>query len=158
MPTSTRVLKIRHGWLELILLGVKKWELRHGKCRPGPVLLYDVDRRAITGTALITECVPLSADTLMAYYFLHWVPLKAFQSLHHKRPHAWVLRCVRRLQPCVYTTPGGRVVWGGPHTWSLGTYTCANTVEHSLTCTRSYATTPTVPYRPSLCVQYVVLL
>lgn len=113
---STRVLKIRTKWLELLLSHRKSWEIRSRTCAVGPVLLFEVGAKRIVGRADIVNVFPLSHSELGRYFDKHCVDNTALEELGYANPHVWELANVKRFNIPI-PHDGGRhmVTWGRPY-------------------------------------------
>jgi len=109
-----RALIIRKEWLELILSGVKLWELRtsHTKIR-GVIGLIEAGSGLIVGTTHIIDSIgPLSTEEWRSNVSKHKVPYRACEHIAEKWNHAWVLENSCKLnRPIPYQHQQGAVIW-----------------------------------------------
>ena len=112
--TFDRALIVRAEWLDLILQGVKSWEMRskHTNVR-GRIGLIEAGSGCVVGTACLTDSIgPLSSDEWRANVHRHKVPYRGCEQLSAKWSYAWVLQGTERFEtPIKYEHPRGAVVW-----------------------------------------------
>lgn len=108
-------LLIRSPWIDLILSGVKTWELR---TRPtsirGRIALIKAGSGAIWGTAVLVDCLPaLSAEQMAQTEAFHGIsPERIPDVVKNGWTTPWVLRDIEKLpSPLPYSHPSGAVTW-----------------------------------------------
>ena len=107
-------LVVRRPWVDLIVDGVKTWELRGSATRiRGAIALIEAGTGTIVGTArLVGVEGPLTpAEYRAAGALLGNVGVEE-GDLPYAQTYAWVLRGARRLpSPVPYDHPSGAVIW-----------------------------------------------
>lgn len=100
---------IRQPWCDLILSGLKTWELRGSRCKiRGTVGL--VCQGEWVGTVDIIDCQEVSLSSYLSNRDKHQVPEK--QVLPYPKTFAWVLANPKRFPvPKKYTHKKGCVIW-----------------------------------------------
>jgi predicted transcriptional regulator len=111
MKNSMKGLIIKSPYIELILEGKKKWEIRGSRTNiRGTICLIKSGSKKIFGEVDIVDCVEID----FASYNNHCIELygKKENNLPYKRTYAWVLK-----NPKVYDTPKdynhplGAIIW-----------------------------------------------
>jgi hypothetical protein len=107
----THGLQIRKEWLDQILAGTKKWEIRGSTtARRGPIALIQSKSGHVVGTCDVIDVVgPLSLAELRRN-----ASLAGFRAdeLYYQTTYAWVLGNARRLsKPVPFRHPQGAVIW-----------------------------------------------
>ena len=109
-----RALIVRKEWLDMILDGIKTWELRsrHTNVR-GAIGLIEAGSGLVIGTANLTDSKgPLSTEEWRRGVSKHKVPYRGCEHLAKKWNHAWVLEEAERFKyPIPYQHPKGAVIW-----------------------------------------------
>jgi hypothetical protein len=109
-----KALLIRQPWIDKILRGEKRWELRGSRTKVrGPIALIQSGTGAVVGTCQLVDVEgPLSLAELRRSTACHRVPVKRFNNRPpYPRTYAWVLRGARRLhKPVRYEHPSGAVI------------------------------------------------
>ena len=110
-----KALLIRQPWIDRILRGEKRWELRGSRTKVrGLIALIQSGTGAVVGTCeLVGVEGPLSLAELRRSTARHRVPANRFNNRPpYPRTYAWVLRGARRLhKPVRYEHPSGAVIW-----------------------------------------------
>ena len=106
-----RALIIKREPLDLILTGLKTWELRSSRTHVrGPIGLIASGSGMIIGTAVLVDCIgPLDEATYENERSKHQ-SRKPFEEQYEKL-YAWVLEDARRIEPVAYTHPRGAIIW-----------------------------------------------
>ncbi|MFS1430679.1 ASCH domain-containing protein [Vibrio splendidus] len=106
------VLIIDKPWIELILSGIKTWEMRSTITKKrGWIGLVEKGSGCISGVAYLSDCLEKkSFDELIDTFHFHQVPYSQ-QPKYMKWNTPWVLEQVNRISPVQYTHPQGAVVW-----------------------------------------------
>ncbi len=117
MPVAalpSRGLLIRFPWVDHILAGRKRWELRsRSTSQRGPIALIQSGTGLVVGTADLTEVIgPLGPGVFKGAIQTGDVVGTEFQDIHYPAAYAWVLSNARRLpSPVPYQHPQGAVIW-----------------------------------------------
>ena len=110
-----RGLIIKDPWIDLILSGYKKWEIRGSNTRiRGQIALIRSGSGLVVGQCLLTDTIgPLTLKEMKRNIEKHRVPLKELKSrLPYKKTFAWVLQNAKSFsQPIPYKHPIGAVIW-----------------------------------------------
>jgi len=109
----TRGLIIDLPWIELILNGLKTWEMRTRKTKiRGDIALIQKGTGTIVGLANLTDCKDsMNLDDLELNFEKHQVDYKKIVSAQ-KWNTPWVLSNVERLEsPIPYKHKTGAVIW-----------------------------------------------
>ena len=110
---STKVvLVVKNPWLDLILSGKKKWEIRgqHTERRGKIHLALSGAGGRLHGQCDITDSFPIGKRDLPKQFAKHRIVDLSVVS--YRNPHAWVLnKPVRYKKPFVYTHKRGAIVW-----------------------------------------------
>jgi hypothetical protein len=108
-------LLIRQPWIDKILRGEKRWELRGSRTKVrGLIALIQSGTGTVVGTCELVDVErPLSLAELRRSTARHRVPANRFNNrLSYPKTYAWVLRGARRLhKPVRYEHPAGAVIW-----------------------------------------------
>jgi hypothetical protein len=108
-------LLVQTPWVDLILDGVKTWELRGSRTSVrGPIALIRSGSKTIVGTCELVDVLgPLSKSELLRTVEFHAVPVERLAAgSRYARTYAWVLRNpVRLARPVPYRHPPGAVIW-----------------------------------------------
>lgn len=112
MPTKG--LLIRQPWLDHILAGRKRWEIRGQACHHrGPIALIASGTGHVCAVAEVVDCLGPLDETL----WQHGDRLGALAGqerafVRYHRSFAWVLAHVQPLRtPVPYVHPQGAVIW-----------------------------------------------
>ncbi|EIR4194459.1 ASCH domain-containing protein [Vibrio parahaemolyticus] len=103
---------IKRPWINLILDGLKVWEMRSRRTNiRGTIALIEQGTGLIVGLANLTDSLgPLSKDKLIAAYDKHKVDYAAMPELL-KWCNPWVLENAHRIEPVPYQHKSGAVTW-----------------------------------------------
>lgn len=105
---------IKKETLDDILSGKKTWEIRSsGTKRRGKIALIESGSGEIKGYAELVDDLPLTKDNLLKNISKHQVSKeRILKGIGYKKPHAWVLKNAKRLNPPKkYKHPQGAVIW-----------------------------------------------
>ena len=105
---------IREPWIDLILHGVKTWEIRSKFTKKlGPVALIRAGSKTVVATAILSEVIQLTTKTA-----LENAPKMGMKKLTREMArgvngqYAWVLKDVIPFKnPVPYNHKSGAVVW-----------------------------------------------
>jgi hypothetical protein len=110
-----KALLIRQPWIDKMLRGEKRWELRGSRTKVrGLIALIQSGTGTVVGTCELVDVEgPLSLAELRQSTARHRVPANRFNNRPpYPRTYAWVLRGARRLyKPVRYKHPVGAVIW-----------------------------------------------
>ena len=109
-----KALLIKKRWIDKILRGTKKWELRGSRTQTrGQIALVESKTGTVVGVCHVVGVEgPLSLAKLQRTTSKHGVPPPSLRRLPYKRTYAWVLRKASRLPVAVpYRHPPGAVIW-----------------------------------------------
>ena len=106
-----RALIIKREPLDLILSGLKVWELRGSRTHVrGPIKLIASGSGMIVGEAVLSDCIgPLDKAMYEDARSKHQ-STKPFEE-QYAMLYAWVLEDARRIEPIRYTHPRGAIIW-----------------------------------------------
>jgi len=110
--TITKALIIEEDWLNMILQGIKSWEMRKRPCRiRGTISLIQSGSGEIMGASDIIDTKgPLTYEELAANVDKHRSTPGSLISKGYV--HAWVLEDQRKfIKPIPYKHPKGAVIW-----------------------------------------------
>ena len=106
---------VHDHWAQLILRGLKTWEIRGSRtARRGRIALLLPGRHVIVGTCeLVGVEGPLSARTLARAFACHRIPPRRLgQEVPYRQPFAWLLARPKLLRrPLAFHPPRGAVRW-----------------------------------------------
>lgn len=105
---------IREPWLDMILAGKKKWEIRSKFTKKiGPVALIRAGSGTVVGTATLSEVIQLTPDLANKNVaIMGFRPLTRAEAKGLVGQYAWVLKDVARFKtPVPYKHPSGAVTW-----------------------------------------------
>lgn len=105
-------LYIKKPWTDLILAGVKTWELRgsHTKIR-GKIYIIESKTSLIVGEATVIDSISLSSEDFLNNRDKHQVK-KDIKEIAYKTIHAWVLADVVKYEkPIPHVHKKGTVIW-----------------------------------------------
>jgi ASCH domain. len=104
---------IKDPWIELILEGLKTWEIRgsNSKIR-GKIALIKSGTGMIYGTVEIVDSILLTSEQYHQAFEKHRITDTEGKALPYKKVHAWVLtNPVKFEKPIPYVHPQGAVIW-----------------------------------------------
>jgi len=105
---------IKSKWADMILSGVKTWEIRGSQTHQrGRIAIIKSGTGKIYGTVDLVDCVPLhgpdDVNLILSSQSKHHVPLGA---IPYRKPWAWVLQNpIVYPEPVPYNHPQGAVIW-----------------------------------------------
>ncbi len=105
---------IREPWIDMILAGKKKWEIRSKFTKKiGPVALIRAGSGTVVGTAKLAEVIQLTPQLAFEKYALMgFSPLSKAEAKDLNGQYAWVLKDVVKFKnPVPYKHPSGAVTW-----------------------------------------------
>jgi hypothetical protein len=110
MPTLSAI-PIREPWIDMILIGVKTWEIRtKNTLKIGPVALIRSVSGTVVATASISEVILITPKIARANFDL--MGMDVGQALSCVGEFAWVLQDIIALKkPVPYKHPYGAVTW-----------------------------------------------
>lgn len=111
MILPDRALIVRRPWCDLILSGLKPWEMRSALTRiRGRIGIIQAGSGCVIGEVELLDCLPaLSAEEAAQCLAMHRVEDAALLS---RWPVPWVMtRPHRYRQPIPYKHPPGAVTW-----------------------------------------------
>ena len=102
---------IKRPWIDLILDGVKSWEIRGSNTTVrGQIALIQSGTKTVVGVAELVGSRRLSLEEYLQSEAFHCI--RARGGLPYPKTYAWVLASPKRLpQPVPYTHPQGAVIW-----------------------------------------------
>jgi len=117
-------LLIRKPWINMILKGQKRWELRNAPTyKRGPIALIQSGTGTIVGTAMLKDCLYLGEHRagrwiykkgrgLLPNFSKHRATMRDVKGIGYSRLYAWVLSDAKKLAtPKPYTHPPGAIQW-----------------------------------------------
>ena len=105
-------LVVKKHWLDKILAGEKKWEIRGSSTsRRGWIhLAHSKAGGTVVGRARLVKCIQLDKTAFFEHVHLHCVP--RLSMVPYKRVFAWVVEDVERfVQPFTYNNRQGAGIW-----------------------------------------------
>jgi hypothetical protein len=114
MSEPRRALIVKREWLDLILSGVKTWEIRGSRTHfRGRIGLIESGSGMVMGEAVLRGCTgPIPHNSLHFSINKHCIPADKISGIAYARPHAWELGEARRYRtPRPYKHPAGAVIW-----------------------------------------------
>lgn len=104
---------IKDPWIDLILDGKKKWEIRSSSTKiRGRILLIKSGTGCIWGEANLVDCFKVSDNQLQDSFFRHRIPPEKLLDIKYSHPYAWVLEKPQRYEKYIpYKHPHGAIVW-----------------------------------------------
>ena len=110
MPTLSAI-PIREPWIDMILIGVKTWEIRtKNTLKIGPVALIRSGSKTVVATATLAEVVIVTRKLARASAEL--MGMTEGEALSCVGEYAWVLENVVVLKkPVPYMHPSGAITW-----------------------------------------------
>lgn len=112
--TIERGFLVRQPWVDKILGGQKRWEIRGSPTRQrGWVGLIESGTGQVVGAVRIDDCRgPLDPKNFRDHADKHQVQLGPDENLPYDPPYAWVIgEAVRLEEPVPYEHPQGAVIW-----------------------------------------------
>lgn len=112
-PTLTDALIVRPEWGDLILDGVKTWEIRGSDTKKrGTFFLAYSGTGKVYGQFDLVDSVFVTLDDLQRNENKHRIGNSEMVMQVYDTPHAWVIENARRYEkPFAYTHPQGAVIW-----------------------------------------------
>lgn len=112
--TTLSAIPIRHPFIDMILAGVKTWEIRSKFTKKiGPVALIRSGSGTVVAIATLAEVIKLTPE--FAYENLNKMNIKSMpreKANYFDGKYAWVLKDVIKLKvPVPYKHPPGAVTW-----------------------------------------------
>ena len=106
-----KALVIKKPWIDLILDGLKTWEIRGSRTKVrGTIELIQSGSGLVIGTAEIVDCIELSIDLYKSSFDKHQI--NEVGNLPYKKTYAWVMKNPHRYaKPRPYKHPQGAVIW-----------------------------------------------
>lgn len=114
MEVPTRGLVIRQPWLDHIMAGRKRWEIRSRPCRvSGIIALIEAGHGRIRAVAHLTACRgPLQPEDWIEAARDGDIVGPEAQALGYLNAYAWELGQVQSLRhPVPYVHPRGAIIW-----------------------------------------------
>lgn len=105
---------IREPWIDMILAGKKKWEIRSKFTKKiGPVALIRAGSGTVVGTANLTEVIQLTPQIAYEKHsIMGFRPLTKAEAKDLEGQYAWVLKDIIKFKnPVPYKHPSGAVTW-----------------------------------------------
>ena len=105
---------IREPWIDMILDGIKKWEIRSKFTKKiGPVALIRAGSGTVVGTANLAEVIQLTPKLAYEKHaIMGFRPLTKAEAKDIAGQYAWVLKDVVKFKnPVPYKHPSGAVTW-----------------------------------------------
>ena len=110
--SAKRALVVKKRWLDLILAGQKKWEIR-GSSTAKRGWIHFAESQAggkLMGRARLVDCFPVSRESFVRNFHQHRVPSLSMVPYH--TPYAWVLEdCEQFDKAFNYEHKRGAVLW-----------------------------------------------
>ena len=110
--SAKRALVVKKRWLDLILAGQKKWEIR-GSSTAKRGWIHFAESQAggkLMGRARLVDCFPVSRESFVCNFHQHRVPSLSMVPYH--TPYAWVLEdCEKFDKAFNYEHKRGAVIW-----------------------------------------------
>ena len=110
--SAKRALVVKKRWLDLILAGQKKWEIR-GSSTAKRGWIHFAESQAggkLMGRARLVDCFPVSQESFVQNFHQHRVPSLSMVPYH--TPYAWVLEdCEKFDKAFNYEHKRGAVIW-----------------------------------------------
>ena len=110
--SAKRALVVKKRWLDLILAGHKKWEIR-GSSTAKRGWIHFAESQAggkLMGRARLVDCFPVSRESFVQNFHQHRVPSLSMVPYH--TPYAWVLEdCDKFDKAFNYEHKRGAVIW-----------------------------------------------
>ena len=110
--SAKRALVVKKGWLDLILAGQKKWEIR-GSSTAKRGWIHFAESQAggkLMGRARLVDCFPVSRESFVRNFHQHRVLSLSMVPYH--TPYAWALEdCEKFDKAFNYEHKRGAVIW-----------------------------------------------
>ena len=110
--SAKRALVVKKKWLDLILAGQKKWEIR-GSSTAKRGWIHFAESQAggkLMGRARLVDCFPVSRNSLKRNFHQHRV--SSLSMVPYQTPYAWVLEDSEKFgKPFQYEHEQGAVIW-----------------------------------------------
>ena len=110
--SAKRALVVKKRWLDLILAGQKKWEIR-GSSTAKRGWIHFAESQAggkLMGRARLVDCFPVSRESFVHNFHQHRVP--SLSMVPYQTPYAWVLEdCEKFDKAFNYEHRRGAVIW-----------------------------------------------
>ena len=110
--SAKRALVVKKRWLDLILAGQKKWEIR-GTSTAKRGWIHFAGSQAggkLMGRARLVDCFPLSRESFVWNFHQHRVP--SLSMVPYYTPYAWALEDCEKLDKAFnYEHKRGAVIW-----------------------------------------------
>ena len=110
--SAKRALVVKKRWLDLILTGQKKWEIR-GSSTAKRGWIHFAESQAggkLKGRARLVDCFPVSRESFVSNFHQHRVPSLSMVPYH--TPYAWVLEACEKFDKAFnYEHKRGAVIW-----------------------------------------------
>ena len=110
--SAKRALVVKKKWLDLILAGQKKWEIR-GSSTAKRGWIHFAESQAggkLMGRARLVDCFPVSPTLFKRNFRQHRV--SSLSMVPYRTPYAWVLEdCEKFGTPFQYEHKQGAVIW-----------------------------------------------
>ena len=110
--SAKRALVVKKRWLDLILAGQKKWEIR-GSSTAKRSWIHFAESQAggkLMGRARLVDCFPVSRESFVRNFHQHRVPSLSMVPYH--TPYAWVLEdCEKFDKAFNYEHKRGAAIW-----------------------------------------------
>lgn len=105
-----RGLIIKKRWLDLIIEGVKTWEIRNSNCRIRERIgLIQSGSGHVMGCADLVDSISLTLEEFPEHFDKHRVPI---EELRYNKIYAWVLANPKKLtKPIPYDQKRGAIKW-----------------------------------------------
>lgn len=102
---------IKYPWIDMILMGVKTWEIRSKSTRKfGPVALIRSGSKTVVGVATLSQKILLTKKLCLENF--KKMGMTKFDALTCIGEHAWVLKDVIEFKkPISYKHPAGAITW-----------------------------------------------
>lgn len=103
---------IKPHWADLILQGIKTWEIRGSRTRiRGRIAIIKSGTGQIYGTVELTDCIPCPVGRFKAYKNKHCIEDGSIAFLYNQA-WAWVVKNpIIYPEPIPYKHPQGAVIW-----------------------------------------------
>lgn len=104
---------IRSPWIEYILDGMKRWEIRGSATSiRGRIALIRGGSGLVVGTADLVDCLALTRDEFSHAEAYHRISASQVDRISYKDIFAWVIRNPEPFkEPIFYRHPQGAVIW-----------------------------------------------
>lgn len=108
---------IESPYIDMILDGIKTWEMRSTKTKiRGEIFLIRKGSGTIVGRAKLVDSLDyIMYDDLSLWYDRHRVQVSSYNRDTFKWNYPWVLSDVFKIEPIPYIHPRGAVIWVNFH-------------------------------------------